>query len=74
MPKELRLEFESLCSMFEGRLGRQEAPAAMRSKLKCIKQEVEETLAEFGIRRLCWHDWTVSPGVSGGCFSDGMPG
>ena len=81
LPKELRLEFDSLCSMFEGRFGRQEAPATMRSKLKCITQGVEETLAEFGERALKvtsegylrWHDLTVGPGVSGGCFSDGMP-
>ena len=52
LPEELRLEFESLCSMFEGRFGRQEAPATMRSKLKCITQGVEETLAEFGERAL----------------------
>ena len=52
LPKELRLEFESLCSMFEGRFGRQEAPATMRRKLKCITQGVEETLAEFGERAL----------------------
>ena len=52
LPKELRLEFESLCSMFEGRFGRQEAPATMRSKLKCITQRVEESLAEFGERAL----------------------
>ena len=50
--KELRLEFDSLCSMFEGRFGRQEAPATMRSKLKCITQRVEESLAEFGERAL----------------------
>ena len=42
LPEELRLEFESLCSMFEGRFGRQEAPATMRSKLKCITQGVEQ--------------------------------
>ena len=52
LPKELRLEFDSLCSMFEGRFGRQEAPATMRSKLKCITQRVEESLAEFGERAL----------------------
>ena len=52
LPEELRLEFESVCSMFEGRFGRQEAPATMRSKLKCITQGVEETLAEFGERAL----------------------
>ena len=52
LPEELRLEFESLCSMFEGRFGRQEAPATMRRKLKCITQGVEETLAEFGERAL----------------------
>ena len=52
LPEELRLEFKSLCSMFEGRFGRQEAPATMRSKLKCITQGVEETLAEFGERAL----------------------
>ena len=52
LPKELRLEFESLCSMFEGRFGRQEAPATMRRKLKCITHGVEETLAEFGERAL----------------------
>ena len=34
--------------MFEGRFGRQEAPATMRSKLKCITQRVEESLAKFG--------------------------
>ena len=38
--------------MFEGRFGRQEAPATMRSKLKCITQGVEETLTEFGERAL----------------------
>ena len=48
LPKELRLEFDSLCEMFEGRFGRQEAPATMRSKLKYITQRVEESLAEFG--------------------------
>ena len=52
LPKELRLEFESLCSMFEGRFGREEAPATMRIKLKCITQGVEETLPEFGERAL----------------------
>ena len=52
LPKELRLEFDSLCSMFEGRFGRQEEPATMRSKLKCITQRVEESLAEFGERAL----------------------
>ena len=52
LPKELRLEFDSLCSMFEGRFGRQEAPATMRSKLKCITQRVKESLAEFGERAL----------------------
>ena len=51
-PRNIRLEFEALCSMFEGRFGRQEAPATMRSKLKCITQGVEETLAEFGERAL----------------------
>ena len=51
-PKKLCLEFDSLCSMFEGRFGRQEAPATMQSKLKCITQRVEETLAEFGERAL----------------------
>ena len=39
LPKELRLEFDSLCEMFEGRFGRQEAPATMRSKLKCITRQ-----------------------------------
>ena len=48
LPKELRLKFDLLCSMFEGRIGRQEAPATMQSKLKCITQRVEESLAEFG--------------------------
>ena len=38
--------------MFEGRFGRQEAPATMRSKLKCLTQRVEESLAEFGERAL----------------------
>ena len=52
LPKELRLEFDSLCSMFEERFGRHEAPATMRSKLKCITQRVEESLAEFGERAL----------------------
>ena len=52
LPKELRLEFDSLCSMFEGRFGRQEAPATMRSKLKFLTQRVEESLAEFGERAL----------------------
>ena len=52
LPKELRLEFESLCRMFEGRFGKQEAPATMRRILKCITQEVEETLAKFGERAL----------------------
>ena len=46
------VSFDSLCSMFEGRFGRQEAPATMRSKLKCITQRVEESLAEFGERAL----------------------
>ena len=27
LPKELRFEFEPMCDMFEGRFGRQEAPA-----------------------------------------------
>ena len=52
LSEELCLEFESLCSMFEGRFGRQETPATMRSKLKCITQGVKETLAEFGERAL----------------------
>ena len=52
LPKEIRLEFDSLCEMFERRFGRQEALATMRSKLKCITQRVEESLAEFGERAL----------------------
>ena len=62
LPKELRLEFDSLCSMFGGRFGSQEATATMRSKLKCITQRVEESLAEFGERALkvaseCFFFW-----------------
>ena len=52
LPKELCLEFDSLCDMFEGRFGRQEAPATMQSKLKLITQRIEEPLAEFGERAL----------------------
>ena len=52
LPQELRLEFVTLCNLFEGRFGRQEVPATMRSKLKCIAQRVEELLAEFAERTL----------------------
>ena len=52
LPQELRLEFVTLCNLFEGRFGRQEVPAIMRSKLKCIAQRVEEPLAEFAERTL----------------------
>ena len=52
LPQELRLEFVTLCNLFEGRFGRQEVPPTMRSKLKCIVQRVEEPLAEFAERTL----------------------
>ena len=52
LPKELRLKFDSLCDMFEGPFGRQEAPATMQSKLKCTSQRTEKSLAEFGERAL----------------------
>jgi len=52
LPSELRLQFITLCTLFEGRFGRQDTPATTRSTLKTITQRVDEPLAEFAERTL----------------------
>ena len=42
----------TLCTLFEGRFGRQEPPATTSSNLKTIIQRVDEPLLEFAGRTL----------------------
>ena len=46
------VSFSTLCTLFEGRFGRQEPPATTRSNLKTIIQRVDEPLPEFAERTL----------------------
>ena len=64
LPGELRLEFVTLCNLFEGRFGRQEPQSTLRSSLRRMTQRVDEPLAEFAERTLK----TASDGHTG------MPG
>ena len=47
LPAETRGQLSTLCTLFEGRFGRQEPPATTRSNLKTIIQRVDEPLPEF---------------------------
>ena len=42
LPDETRGQLSTLCTLFEGRFGRQEPPATMRSNMKTIIQRVDE--------------------------------
>ena len=64
LPGELRLEFVTLCNLFDGRFGRQEPQSTLRSGMRRMTQRVDEPLAEFAERTLK----TASDGHSG------MPG
>ena len=44
LPAETRGQLSTLCTLFEGRFGRQEPPATTRSNLKTIIQRVDEPL------------------------------
>ena len=52
LPGELRLEFLTLCNLFEGRFGRQEPQSTLRSSVRRMTQRVDEPLAEFAERTL----------------------
>ena len=52
LPAETRGQLSTLCTLFEGRFGRQEPPATTRSNLKTIIQRVDEPLPEFAERTL----------------------
>ena len=54
LPAETRGQLSTLCTLFEGRFGRQEPPATTRSNLKTIIQRVDEPLPEFAERTLEW--------------------
>ena len=47
LPAETHGQLSTLCTLFEGRFGRQEPPATTRSNLKTIIQRVDEPLPEF---------------------------
>ena len=71
LPAETRGQLSTLCTLFEGRFGRQEPPATTRSNLKTIIQRVDEPLPEFAERKFvaiqewgengskCWR-WMLS--------------
>ena len=52
LPAETRGQLSTLCTLFEGRFGRQEPLATTRSNLKTIIQRVDEPLPEFAERTL----------------------
>ena len=79
LPAETRGQLSTVCTMIEGRFGRQEPPATTRSNMKTIIQRVDEPLLEFAERTLRM----AADGCSGmgggngsmcgcGCFPDGM--
>ena len=47
LPAETRGQLSTLCTLFEGRFGRQEPPATTRSNLKTIIRRVDEPLPEL---------------------------
>ena len=55
---ETRVQLSTLCTLFEGRFGRQELPATTRSNLKTIIQRVDEPLPEFA-------EWTLRMAADG---------
>ena len=66
LPVETRGQLSTLCTLFEGRFGRQEPPATTRSIMKTIIQRVDEPLPEFAKRTLriaadgysgMWGEW-----------------
>ena len=52
LPAETRGQLSTICTLFEGRFGRQEPPATTRRNLKNIIQMVDEPLPEFAERTL----------------------
>ena len=56
LPAETRGQLSTICTLFEGRFGRQSPPATMRSNLKTIIKRVDEPLPEFAERTLLMAD------------------
>ena len=58
-PAKTRGQLSTLCTLFEGRFGRQEPPATTRSNLKTIIQRVDKPLPEFVERtlRMAIQEW-----------------
>ena len=52
LPAETRGQLSTLCTLFEGRFGRQEPPATTRSNMRTIIRRVDEPLPEFTERTL----------------------
>ena len=71
LPAEIRSQFSTICTLFEGRFGRQDPPATTRSNLKPIIQRLDEPLPEFAERTLRMAG-EMDSGVGRGCFPDGM--
>ena len=80
LPAETNGQLSTLCTLFEGRFGRQEATATTRINLKTIIQRVDEPLPDFAERTLRMAadgysgmgEGRMDPSVGGGCFPDGM--
>ena len=79
LPAETRSQFSTLCTLFEGRFGKQEPPATTRSNLKTIIQRVDEPLPDFaertptnGSRWLFRNGGRMDPRVGSGCVPNGM--
>ena len=52
LPAEICGQLSTLCTLFEGRFGRQEPPVTSSINLKPIVQRVDESLPEFAERTL----------------------
>ena len=50
LPAEIRSQYSTICTQFEGHFGRHETPATTRSNMKTIIQRVDEPLPEFAER------------------------
>ena len=78
---EIRSQFSTFCTQFEGRFGRQEPPATMRSKMKNSIQRVNSKInhypsllsGPFEWQLMAIREWgRMDPGVGRGCFPYGM--
>ena len=72
LPAETHSQLSILCTLFEGRFGRQEPPATTRSNLKTIIQRVDEPChcpkLLNGSRWLFGNGRRMDPSIGCGCF------